>query len=402
MNAKSYFITLFAGLLLCACDSDSDSTVKNERKDIVLSDTEIQIINQQNKRAYDMLKYLNKHSENANFVVSPLSTQFALGMLANGAKENTLTELTNALCVSSPNEINALSHKLLKELPSADNCVNFACANSLWINDGKEAFTDYSNLLSDYYNAETINIDLSTDKAIKEINRWCSSKTNGMIDNIAVQPYPEETWGVLINSLYFKGVWKTPFPTKNTTRKEFLNANGSVSQVDMMGNELMLPYLKADCYSFAKLHYGNEAFVMTILLPDEGESLTSAIESYSSQSPTTSPKMCKLSLPRFKINTKIILNDYLQHIGIKDAFDAERSNFSGMSPNEARIDHIQHSATIEVNEKGTEAAAITNTGMSTSPGPSEKVTFNVNRPFIFIIEENSTGTVLFIGRITEL
>lgn len=403
MKTYSYLL-LGLGLMLGSCSSD-DEGGNNDRKEINLTAGESEIVAKQNNRAFDMLHYFNANTEKGNFMVSPLSLQYALGMLANGAQGNTLDEITAALGVSSLDEINTLNKRLLDELPKADKKTTLHSANSVWIDNRLDFLPSYSRKVAEYYRAESTKLVLNSTDAMNRINSWCSKHTNGMIPQLLDEPF-DGTF-MLINALHFKGEWAKPFKERNTRKEDFHNADGSMSKADMMKKTESIPYMQMPDFQLGKLIYGNGAYSMTIILPAEGVSLDQAVNSIDSEmwkrwKSNSNTSECNIDLPKFKISTDFDIRKYLLSIGIKDALDKERADLLAMTDEETFVNYARQVTEITVDEKGTEAAAVTVIGGYTTCLPNIPTTFHVDRPFAFVIEETSTGAILFTGCVNKL
>lgn len=406
---KTYnYLLLGLGLLMGACsNSHDDDGGSNERKDIVLTAGETEIVAKQHGTAFEMLRYFNENSDKDNFMVSPLSLQFALGMLANGAQGNTLDEITAALKISSLDELNSLNKRLLEELPKVDKKTTLHSANSVWLDESFNVLPSYSRAVADYYRAESASVKLSSEEAMKKINSWCSKHTNGMLPQVLKEPFSENVVFALINALYFKGEWAEPFKESSTQKKKFNNTDGSNSTVDMMRKKEYIKFMDMTDYMLGKLEYGNGAYAMTIILPAEGVTLDRAVGSIDAElwqqwKSSSYAHDCDIELPKFKISTDFDLTDYLLSLGIKDAFDKDRADFLAMSDIATFVSLAKQMTEIAVDEKGTEAAAVTIIGGDTMAMPSAPITFHADRPFAFIIEESSTGAILFTGRVNKL
>ncbi|MDE5826410.1 MAG: serpin family protein, partial [Duncaniella sp.] len=343
----------------------------------------------------------------SNFMVSPLSGQFSLGMLANGAQGKTLDEITAALGSYSLDELNELNRRLLTELPKADKKTTLRTANSAWLNKGFNVLPTYSRSVADFYRAETATLNLSTNESMKMINDWCTSKTDGMIPTILKEPYDDTIAFVLLNALYFKGEWQKPFETQNTISKDFNNADGTVSKVATMCKSEVMQYLKTEKYELVRMNYGNGAYAMTLLLPAEDSSLSNALQTvtpyiWSMWKRLRVMKDCKLEMPKFSIETYLELDKYFKSIGIKEVYDSEKADLSAMSDKNICLTKSDQFTRIDVDEKGTVAAAVTELEGWYTDIVHESVEFHVNRPFAFVIEETSTGAILFTGRVNKL
>lgn len=401
-------LLLGATLLFSGCSSsDNDGGETNQRKDIVLDGNEIEIVNTQNSTAFDMLRYFDSNSKEGNFMVSPLSAQFSLGMLANGAQGKTLDEITAALGSHSLDELNDLNKRLLSELPKADKKIAFRSANSLWLNNGFNILPAYSRSMADFYRAEAATVDLSAEETMKRINDWCSSKTEGMIPTVIKEPYTDNTAFVILNALYFKGEWQKPFKTENTVNKEFTNADGTVSNVATMCKEENMYYFKGEKYELARMNYGNGAYAMTLLLPSKDSSLGEVLQTLNPYAWSTWKRGCEirdcnLEMPKFSIATHFELDDYFKSIGIKEVYDSAKADLSAMSDKAVYLSKSDQFTRIAVDEKGTVATAVTKLEGEYTDVIHQPVEFHVNRTFAFIIEETSTGAILFTGRVNKL
>lgn len=402
--------TLAIGMTLALASCNNDNNVSdNSRHEINLPPAQSEIVTSQISMAFEMLRYFHAESGNDNFMVSPLSAQFALGMLFNGADGNTLAQLTDALGVTSLSELNSLNKLLMAELPKADRKTTFQSANSIWLRENLDVLPSFSMAMTDIYNAETSILDLSSIEAIERINRWCSEQTNGMIKETFKEPCSEETVFLLINALYFKGEWEDSFKKSDTTDKEFRNADGTKSMVPTMcDSKHLISYGNYPDYSVASLAYGNGTYTMTIILPEANRTLESVIEDFDLQSWNDCKSRlykseCSVELPKFKIESDVAVDDFLKSLGIRDAFNPIDADFSKLSASPTFVSKVKQLTSIDVDEKGTEASAVTVIqGEMTGVGPNPQLNFHVDRPFAFMIEENSTGAILFAGCVNKL
>lgn len=409
MRKELVFLLTFAAGVLCGCSSDDDTGSKNDRKDIELSVEESAIVSVQNSRAFDMLKFYDENTEDKNFIISPLSAQFALGMLANGAHGNTLNELTAALGVESLGELNSLNKRLLRELPKADKKVKFRAANSVWLDNRFEVLPSYSRAVGEWYDAEATSLDLSDVSSIRRINSWCDQKTEGMIPKVLDILNPDAMF-YLINSLYFKGEWNEnfKFDKANTKDKDFTNIAGIIKKVPMMCNKLTCRYYDGEKYGILKMDFGNGSYSMYIILPDEDFSLGETISLFDGDVWTMTKDNryigeCNIELPRFKIDSYIDHIPYLKYIGVKDVFYKNDADLSALSQQKIYVSDAFQVSGIEVDENGAEAASVTVIGsVEYDHIPSKKIDFIMNRPFAFVIEETSTKTILFMGCVKDL
>ncbi len=345
-------------------------------------------------------------------VLSPLSVSLALSMLANGAAGDTRQEMVDALGfpgadVSAVNEYNSL---ILNTFPTLDNTGVLSFANSLWMNSGIgfDVYDSFEDGLEDVYDSEIHAYDFAKGPGL--INAWCSKKTNGLIPEVLKSLDPN-TLMTLVNALYFKGKWDTPFMKENTKPENFINADDKAVEVDMMSDLKAERYLKTDKYALAELPYGNKAFSFQILLPDEGVSLDECMAGLSSDEWLDSQADMRYNhldfkLPKFKVGLNVSLKEVLKAMGMRKMFSSVEADFITMSPKASHVSFAVHATSFEVDERGSEAAAVTVLGMLESAGPGEEepecIPFHVNRPFLFILKEISTNVILFVGKVEKL
>lgn len=350
-----------------------------------------------------------------NYMFSPLSVKMALALAANGAEGDTKNEILNTLGVKNLDEFNTLSKDLIKRYSQTD-ILSLNIANSIWINKDKttQNFSkNFKNIVTEYYNADVKTVD--NKNAVGEINSWVKDKTKGKIPQIIDNA--DNFWAMLINAIYFKGAWENEFSTSLTKPDEFTNADGTKTQTDFMNKTswisyaetksaiiIELPYKnRVDKFSDSGEYIGTESFddldvSMYLMLADGSinaeQELNSAITDENFKRTYT-----KLSMPKFKIEYSERLNDTLKNIGIKTAFDTKTARFEKMfdSGNMWFTDTI-HKTFISVDEKGTEAAAVTSIGMGGSALPPEPIELKFNKPFYFAIRDNTSGEILFMGR----
>lgn len=408
MKTKLLLLLGFLGLLTsCNNDNGSTSVVAKERKDIALSRSEEQLANESMDFAFRLFQQVNSTEKQANWMISPLSASMALGMTTNGASGNTLEEMKATLGFSNfdLDGMNAFYRKLMTELLDLDNTTQLSIANSVWVKEGLPINETFVKVNQEMYDAEVSNLNFSSPEAKSIINNWCAEKTNNTIKNVA-SSIPSNICFALINALYFKGTWCTQFDKSATKDETFTNVDGKSSQVKMMNGKAHYPYAYNDDFHIAELGYGNMAFSMVILLPYEGNTLEESLKNLTREnwekwySQRYNMKL-DVKLPRFEIMYEKDLIEDMKALGMKDAFDGNLADFSSMSTVDTYLNFLKQFTYIKVNEEGTEAAATTIVGngdYAAGPNPN----FHVNRPFAFMIKEKSTGTILFMGKVTEL
>jgi len=411
-NCSNLLITLVV-ILFASCDSGIDPQQDPEpaqRIEIPLA--LVPRITQGNAFAFDLFYKILQTTDQKNVFISPLSVDFALGMTLNGANSVTEQEMKNVLRHSglTDTQINEYYQLMLKALPSIDPTTKLNIANSIWCREGYPFYQKFLDINAKYFDAEISNLDFSSPAALKTINDWCSKKTNNLIKE-PLDEIPPNAVMYLINAIYFKGIWITQFEKKNTAKATFYAESGVQNQVDMMHiPEGAFPYYADENAQYLDMGYGNGAFSMTLILPHDGKTLRDVTDNLSENYFNDIVKNrfdstnLKVFLPRFKTEYKTELSDVLIAMGMPSAFDIPlgTADFSGMSPFYLYINRVIHSTFVEVNEEGTEAAAITIVEMAErSPGSGSPV-FRADKPFLFVIRENSTGAILFMGKMGEI
>ena len=365
-------------------------------------------IREGNNFAFNLIDRINKDPEvKGDFFISPLSLQFLLGMLLNGAQGETADEICTVLGYGKgeTEAVNAYCQAMMQQLPELDNKTQLALANALVVNRDYSLKDSYKNTVGQYFKADVLNLDFhDKDGTTKIINDWCSDHTNGLIDDIDPNVNPDML-AILMNALYFKGLWSGPFSKEDTKDETFTLESGKTIKVPMMKNYLgTIPYQENDTFSAIRLSYGKGAYAMTVILPSEGKTLSDVTASLNGSSWNeflSHMVLCDadLWLPRFETSFSITLNSILSTMGMSSAFNAEIADFRAMSDNALCLSRIKQDAVIKVNEEGAEAAAISiGEVLSTSVGPGASVIFHANRPFLYLITETGRGTILFAGR----
>ncbi|MBQ2550771.1 MAG: serpin family protein [Bacteroidales bacterium] len=394
-------------------DNDIENEEPKERKDIALTRSQIQLVSSGNTLACNMLKIIaSQHSE--SFIFSPISLEYALAMVNNGAAGETENQIRDVIGFGdrSVKEVNEFYKYLTENLLNVDNTVAMNIANAQVFNtaigDESKYNKDYKNALTGYYNALFEGYDFAKDnkKALSAINSWASKQTEGMINPLLdeLDPYSAT---LLMNAIYFKGSWADKFDSSFTRKEDFTKGDGAKTKVDMMNQTSNVSYyFDKNCSAISKT-YGNGAFKMTFILPDEG--ITTA-ELAKGLDRTALERIIKrkgseeviIKIPKFETSFTIELNDMLKSLGMVDAFNPTKADFSSISSHlSLYISRVLQKARIKVEEKGTEAAAVTVIDMkltSAIPSPGEPLTFYATRPFLYTISEVSTGAILFMGQ----
>lgn len=339
-----------------------------------------------------------------NLFVSPLSLHMALGMLLNGAEGETAQQITRTLNMDdvSQNELNLAYKALLEGLPKADPMVELGLANSVWYRNTFQVENNFLNVLRQSFGAEVAGLNFNDPSAKDKINGWASSQTNGKIPKVIDEIRPEHVL-FLMNALYFKGDWKYKFNPESTSDAPFQLADDREKMVKMMSLKENFKVAHQANYSAIELPYANGQFNLTLLIPDQGTSPNQVIDGLSAtawnelRTSLLKEANVRVGLPRFTLQYEIKLNDALVAMGMPRAFTdaAELGKINSTVP--LTVNLVKQNTYLGIDEKGTEAAAVTTIGVGvTSVGPDPYV---CNRPFVLLISENTSNTILFMGRI---
>lgn len=352
----------------------------------------------------------NASEPHENLMLSPLSAHVALTMLLNGSRGETYEQIHQMLgypSVMDPDEVNQAYAALVSELLKADPRVTLTLANAVFQREGSDVKAPFLETLKGDFGAHHALLDFDKPAAVTTINQWASDKTNKRIPKVLERIEPGSVM-FLLNALYFKGAWTNPFEKTQTRPANFTKTDGRTVSVPTMNGEVSSIIHEGSGYRAIEIPYGRRNFSMIVILPEESlidfydhftgdawRELTSALDARSEAEEW--PKN-ELHLPRFSFEFGRPLNDHLQTLGMTDAFDESLANLSGISDMKLVVSSVKQNTFVEVNEEGTEAAAVTTVDIRNTSIP---VPFQVNRPFIFVIRERTTNTLLFIGQVTD-
>ena len=333
-----------------------------------------------------------------NVVTSPYSAAVCLSMLAEGAGGTTRTEFDSAL--------GGIMFKA-EDLGGNDTLI-VESANSIWIDDNFSIRNSYADMLQKDFDAFITTQRFSDPATVKAINNWCLEHTDGKIGDMIDRLSPDMVM-VLVNALYFNAPWADSFDPELTS-EEIFHGRSRNSKVQMMHRTGQYEYAKLYDTQLIRLPYQGDRYSMYVALPPEGVDLDKVIpqiseERFNSALEMMSPKKVKLSLPKFKVETSMLLNSALQNMGIRTAFTsaADFHGISAMGP--LVLDQVKQKCYVEVAERGTEAAAVTVAQIrltSVRVNPEDMAVMTVNRPFVFMITDSFTGNILFAGKIVHL
>ena len=371
--------------------------------------TQKEIAKTGNDFANKLMLQMNQQVTDQNMMISPMSLQYALGMLSNGCDEAELKEITDAMGMNdySLDMLNSFYYNLTQTLVQEDEDFTLKLANAIWIQNDYQVGQDFIQNNKALFHADVNNIDFyQVDKAKKTINEWASKATEGTIKDLSLQ-INELTRVVLANACYLKGKWTVPFDKKDTKREIFYNMDGSTSEANMMYLTEILNFRNSanEPYMMVELPYGNQTFSMIVVLPKEGKTLDDILPNINWSNMYLGGQKVHVQLPKFKIEAKYPteIMKCIKEMDINRIFIP--GSLSGIN-DELFVSSISQDTFIEVDEAGTEASAVTNMGMAGSAGPGSTPpptpTIRMDRPFAFAICENTTGAVLFMGKVVKM
>lgn len=405
---KTFPVIFFGWLIfsLVSCHKETSIPESNLYAPITLDLKSASLVESSNIFGANIFKQvLLDEKENENVLLSPLSIFQALSMTQNGAKGPTKNEMTSVLALneSQSDDLNAYQKKLVDALKKADNTVNLNIANSIWYRNDVSVESDFVKLNQDYFKAEVNAIDFSDAEGAKRtMNNWVNKQTNGKIPEIVDEVTPDHVM-FLINAIYFYGQWQNKFDAKNTKNEAFYPESGNEVKVNMMHQEASLGCFSNELFTMVEMPYGNGHFNMVALIPNDGRKVREIInamddESWALWMENVHPQEVTLGFPKFKFEGDYELNEPLMRMGMPLAF-SNSADFTGILKNGGiKISKVKHKTFIEVDEKGTEAAAVTSVEIFTTSLP-QQIHFKFNKPFVFAITEKDTNTILFLGKL---
>jgi len=424
MNTKKCFmviLTILAGTLSFSCsnngddpvmpktetdtstDTPSDKTEKELDNNLRLTQSQLDRVQDANAFSLSLLQKLDESNEEAaSLIVSPLSLVYALGMTSEGASGETLNEITKTLGFAEGDVkgIRSLCSKFMSRIPGVDSKVKLSVANGVFCNKGRNLEIPFVNLLKENYEAQVATLDFSDPASVGSINAWCSDKTEGKIKGF-IDNLDPSTLLFVANALYFKASWTQPFYSYMTALQPFMREKAPAVDVPMMMHEkVKIPYASCELFQMCEMPYGDGKFSMQFVLPQSDLTLRQLLRMltwdkllYTARD-LSDKYNTTLMLPRFTTEADLNLVETLKSLGIKRAFTTS-AELDGIASS-TYISSMKQKTVINVNEEGTEAASVSGTSHG-SYGIETLNTFIANHPFMYLIKENSTGVVLFIG-----
>jgi len=400
-----------AGLLVgaLAMASCSDGTSPSDEYEPItrlpreLTAAESSLIGASNDFGLELVRTVAASDDRPNVILSPLSASMALGMTLNGADSATFDAMRSTLGFAglTQAEVNDAYRDLIDLLTDLDPLVQFEIANAIWVNDGVPFYDAFFQAVSAAFDAHAESRDFADAATVDAINAWVDDKTHGLIDSIVDSLDPGLVM-LLANAIYLDAAWTYQFDPSDTHPAEFTRADGSTVTVDMMSRrDVELPVTGNASYTAVELPYGGGAFSMVVILPAEGLTVRDVFAELDATAwdalvtnlwPRT---LGRVALPKFTLSYDAWLNDALAAMGMGVAF-TPAADFTRMSPEGDRmcISFVRQKTFMEVDERGTRAAAVTTVGIVETSLPPEVV---MDRPFALVIRERLSGTLLFAG-----
>jgi serpin B len=370
---------------------------------------DLTMIANNNRFAFDLYKKISLKPENMFY--SPFSISAALGMTYTGSAGNTAKEIAGVLHFAANDASFYGNYKAYLASVGALNKdeLNIYTANSLWAQADFKFEKEFIEIIRNHFSGEIKNVNFvkEAEKCRMEINQWVESKTNNKIKDL-IQPglIDDLTRLVLVNAIYFKAPWEMPFDERATKKMDFKTTETTMVSADFMTAENNYKYYAEDNFSAIEIPYTKGGLSMLIVLPKDNNSFVTlqkniSYADYVKINAGLAVKKVRLVLPKFKATSEFELSEVLKQMGMPEAF-TDKADFSGMTgKKDLKISKVIHKAFIDVNEAGTEAAAATAVVIRIKSAPINVVEFKVDHPFMFLIKENTHGSILFAGNIYD-
>lgn len=385
----------------------SPTPVSIEERQASAEELDPRLAQSSNQLGLRLHEQLMRDQDGRNVFISPLSISLAIAMAYNGSEGETKKEIEEALGWEQwdVQKLNAENERIQGLLTHPGKGIEVNIGNSLWTREGTQLKDDFTQRVKKFYQAELTELDFTQASAVDRINAWVDQQTKGKISKIVDHPIQDEVMMYLINAIYFKGEWTKPFSANATQKAAFHLANGNTKDVDMMSNGSSYQYMKHDTYEAIRLPYGEGQMNMLIILPAKDRSLAQLHEQIW-EKPSTFQQpfpesMGIVKLPRFQLQFEETINSSLKALGMNKAFEPGLADFSSLAERELYISSVRHKSILEVNEKGSEAAAVTSIEASITSAPMYQFEMNIDRPFFLAIEDQQTGAWLFMGSVYD-
>ena len=358
--------------------------------------------------SFRLFSELVREQSDANVFISPYSISTVLQMLSDGAGGQTEAELRQVLGTTglSQAEMNQAHEGLDEIIRSAATNAVLNLANALWYRNDARLSPQFAAANQEFFHATVDGLDFAAPEAVQQINHWAARNTQGRIQEVIQPPIPPETAMVIANAIYFKGTWQQQFDLKQTQPRAFYFRGGGQAQVPMMRQTRSFEYLQTDRFQAVQLLYSGRDLAMQVVLPQTNTSLATLVSRldpsfwHDTLLAGFREHRGTLVLPRFQLRFSAELKPTLSALGLKSIWGAA-ADFSNMSQSRLFVSEVKHQSFVDVNEQGTEAAAVTSGVMALASvrNPAPPFEMTVDRPFLFVISHRATGSILFIGAV---
>ena len=404
IQRSTLIVTILTIFLIKCADKIFDPIDFQIKRDA--TQLEKQLAQSGNEFGFNLFKEINKSDPNQNIFISPLSVSMALGMTLNGADGATFDAMKETLQLTglSQDQINETYKSLIDLLSHLDAKVKFTLANSIWYRQEFAVEKDFIDVNQLFFDAIVQKLDFNDPGAPNIINQWVKNKTSGKIEKI-VEKIKGEDVMFLINAIYFKGNWTYEFDKDLTTADIFTKTDGSTVPIQMMKQEGEFAYFANEDFQAINLPYGDGDFSMMLILPTQENDLNDVMNQINESNwqiwqASLGQSDGMIQLPKFTMELRFSLNEILKTMGMDIAFDPYRANFSKINKDaELYISDVLHKTFVEVNEEGTEAAAVTSVTVGVTSIGGGGFVMRLDRPFLFFIHENRSQTILFMGKV---
>lgn len=406
MKPVSILLLVVLFVSITSCKKDNPAPGERSPKTIDLTPAAARVIQHSNDFGIDLFKAVSNDDAGENLMISPLSASVALTMLLNGCDGETYNQIQEMLGYQdlTTDEINAACNSLVGQLLAADKEVTLALANAVWYRQSFSIKPTYLDAMRSDFDARIEGLDFGAPSALETMNQWASDNTNGKIDQVLTEISPNAMF-FLMNALYFKGMWTEQFKPEKTYNAPFTPDDGTPINVPTMHGHIPVKAVENDGYKAVELFYGRKNFSMVIVVPDESLDTfvqqldagqwSEITDNLDSQLQTMD---MDVSLPKFSFEYEKRLNEQLEALGMTDAFDPESADLSGIANAGLFVSFVKQNTFVDVNEEGTEAAAVTTVGGELTSMPVE---FVIDKSFVFAIREQTTNTLMFIGQVVS-
>lgn len=399
---KNPIFLLLISFVFVQCNQEAPIIAPPETNlDCATTPAACDLIPSNNQFGFKVFKKLHEESPDENIFISPTSIATALSMTLNGAAENTKTQMISTLELNdfSIEEVNEAYRLMLPAIQALDEEVILQIANSIWHHDEYPVLQEFLDINEKNFDSEVQELDFFEAGAKDRINDWVKDKTNNLIDGIIDQISDDDIM-FLINAIYFKGNWTNPFDPEQTRKRDFFVDENTVEEVDMMMRERhLVPYMETEKFGMIDLPYGDSVYSMSVLIPNFDYNVDDIIqdlnqENWESWTQQLSDVELNLGLPKFKMEYKKELKEVLFALGMEDLF-LNKADLSLLGPGPLKVSSVKHKSFIEVDEEGTEAAAVTSVTVVVESAVPLMI---ADKPFLFVIRENKGGSMLFVGK----